>query len=180
MAAGATPYAVCKVALQSMLASYARHSGLSLAAGRIFFPFGPYEHPQRLVPSVVRNLLLGREAPCSHGAQIRNFVHVADVGRAFAVLLDSAVEGAVNIGTEEQVSIAALVASIGERIGRADLVRLGAHAAASYEPPILVPDVRRLYDELAFRPAFTLAEGLADSISFWQDSLERGGAPGAV
>jgi nucleoside-diphosphate-sugar epimerase len=167
----ATPYAICKVALQNMLASYATHQGLSIGWGRIFSPYGPYEHPDRLVPSVVQNLLLDREAPCSHGRQVRNFLHVADVGDAFAALLDSGLVGAVNIGSSERVSIAALVDIIARQIGRPELVRLGARAVSSDEPAILVPDVRRLYEELGWRPGFTLEEGLTDTISWWRGRL---------
>jgi nucleoside-diphosphate-sugar epimerase len=168
---GATPYAACKLALQNMLASYGAAEGLSIAWGRIFSPFGPYEHPERLVPSVVQNLLLNQEAPCSHGRQVRNFLHVADVGDAFAALLDSNLQGAVNIGSAERVSIAALVERIAKRIGRSDLVRLGARASSANEPAVLVPDVQRLYEEVGWRPAFTLDEGLADTIQWWQEAL---------
>jgi nucleoside-diphosphate-sugar epimerase len=173
-ASGAAPYAICKLALQNMLASYSVQYGLSIAWGRIFSLFGPYEHPDRLVASVVRHLLLNQEAPCSHGRQLRNFLHVADVGDAFATLLDSALEGPVNIGSAEQLSIAALVDRIAKLIGRTGLVRLGARAPSTNEPAILVPDVRRLYDEVGWRPGFTLEEGLADTISWWQGALAHG------
>ena len=96
-----TPYAECKIALQQTLADVGRTQGLSTAWGRIFFQFGPHEHPERLVASVIISLLSGREAPCTHGRQIRSFLHVADVGAAFAALLDSELEGAVNIGSGE-------------------------------------------------------------------------------
>jgi nucleoside-diphosphate-sugar epimerase len=172
----AAPYAACKLALQNMLASYGSHYGLSIGWGRIFFPFGPYEHPDRLVPSVVRNLLLNQEAPCSHGRQIRNFLYAADVGDAFAALLDSALEGPVNIGSTDRVSIASLVERIAKLIGRTDLLRLGARATSTNEPGTLVPDVRRLYEEVGWRPGFTLDAGLADTISWWQGQLTRGQA----
>ncbi|HSY08341.1 MAG TPA: NAD(P)-dependent oxidoreductase [Steroidobacteraceae bacterium] len=175
-AAGSTPYAICKLALQEMLASFGSHYGLSSASGRIFFPFGPYEHPERLVPSVVRKLLSDQQAPCSHGRQVRNFLHVADVGDAFAALLDSDLQGPVNIGSSERISIAALVGRIATLIGRPDLLRLGARAAGANEPAVLVPDVHRLYDEVGWRPRFTLEDGLADTIAWWQGMLTRGTA----
>ena len=174
--ASPTPYAICKLALQEMLASYGALGPPSIGWGRIFSPFGPHEHPQRLVPSVVRNLLRNEEAPCSHGRQVRNFLHVADVGAAFAALLDSEVTGAVNIGSTERVSIATLVGCIAAELGRAQLLRLGARAAAADEPAILVPDVSRLYTEVGWRPRFTLNEGLADTIAWWQRELSRGAA----
>ena len=83
-------------------------NSLSSAWGRIFFQFGPYEHPDRLVPSVIRHLLLNQEALCTHGRQIRSFLHVADVGAAFAHLLDSEVQGPVNIGSDERIAAGGL------------------------------------------------------------------------
>jgi nucleoside-diphosphate-sugar epimerase len=169
--AAASPYASCKIALQGILADLGRREQLSTAWGRIFFQFGPYEHPDRLVPSVICNLLLNREAPCSHGRQIRSFLHVADVGEAFAAVLDSALEGPVNIGSDERVALADLVLRIGRQIGRPELLRLGARPAPPQEPPLLVPEIRRLRDEARWRPRFTLNEALSDTIAWWRGRL---------
>jgi nucleoside-diphosphate-sugar epimerase len=166
-----SPYAACKIALQRSLESYGRHHDLSSAWGRIFFQYGPFEHPERLVASVIGNLLRDRDAPCSHGRQIRSFLHVADVGSAFAALLDSDLEGPVNIGSEERVSLAQLVERIALQIGGDGRVRLDAIAANPGEPAILVPDVERLRDELGFQPRFALDEGLADTIAWWRSAL---------
>jgi nucleoside-diphosphate-sugar epimerase len=166
-----SPYAASKIGLQKTLADVGRREHLSTAWGRIFFQFGPYEHPDRLVPFVICNLLQGRAAPCSHGRQIRSFLHVADVGAAFAAVLDSALEGPVNIGSDEPVALADLVERIGRQIGRQDLVQLGARPAAAYEPPVLVPDLHRLRDEAEWRPRFTLNEALSDTVAWWRRTL---------
>jgi nucleoside-diphosphate-sugar epimerase len=166
-----SPYAACKIALQTALADFGRRSPLSTAWGRIFFQFGPHEHRDRLVPYVISNLLLNREAACSHGGQIRSFLHVADVGAAFAAVLHSELEGAVNIGSDERVSLADLIGQIGRQIGRPELVQLGARPSPPQEPPLLVPDVRRLRDEANWRPRFTLHEGLSDTIAWWRGIL---------
>jgi nucleoside-diphosphate-sugar epimerase len=166
----ASPYAACKIALQKRLAEFGQR-GLSTAWGRIFFQFGPHEHPDRLVPSVISSLLSNREAPVSHGRQIRSFLHVADVGAAFATLLDSRLEGPVNVGSDERISLAELLDRIGRRIGRADLVRFGARAAAPQEPALLVPNVERLRVEAGWRPRYSLDEGLSDTIEWWRGRL---------
>lgn len=170
-AAKPSPYAECKIALQRFLAEYSRDSGLSSAWGRIFFQFGPDEYPGRLVPAVIRNLLANREAACSHGRQIRTYLHVADVGAAFALLLDSRLEGPVNIGSGERLSIAELIYAIAGQIGRADLVRLGALEPSAGEPAVLLPDLDRLHGELGFEPRYSLNEGLADTIAWWRHRL---------
>jgi nucleoside-diphosphate-sugar epimerase len=172
--ASVSPYAACKIALQRTLAEFGRREHMSTAWGRIFFQFGPYEHPDRLVPSVIRHLLQDREAPCSQGTQIRSFLHVADVGAAFAAVLDSELEGPVNIGSDERIALADLIGRIGLQLGRADLVRLGARPTPATEPPLLVPRIGRLRDEARWRPRFTLDEGLSDTIGWWRDRLLAG------
>jgi nucleoside-diphosphate-sugar epimerase len=166
-----TPYAASKIALQRSLAQFAAEERLSSAWGRIFFQFGPYEHPDRLVPSVIRHLLMNQEAFCTHGRQIRSFLHVADVGAAFAQLLASDVQGPVNIGSDERIALAELIDRMAREIGRPDLVRLGARNAPSGEPPLLVPDVHRLRDEVGWRPQFSLNEGLRTAIAWWRGQL---------
>jgi nucleoside-diphosphate-sugar epimerase len=170
-AATLSAYVECKIALQRTLADFGREERLSTAWGRIFFQFGPFERPDRLVPFVICNLLLNREAPCSHGRQVRSFLHVTDVGAAFAAVLDSELEGPVNIGSDERITLAELLERIGRQIGRSDLLRLGARPAPAQEPMLLVPAVHRLRDEARWRPRFTLNEGLSDAIAWWRGRL---------
>ena len=166
--AAISPYAQSKIAMQTTLADVGRREHLSTAWGRIFFQLGPYEHPDRLVPTVIRNLLANREALVSHGRQIRSFLHVADVAAAFAAMLDSDVEGPVNVGSDERIALADLMDRIAGQIGGSDLLRLGARPAPPQEPALLVPDIRRLRDEVRWRPRFTLDEALSDTIAWWR------------
>lgn len=161
-------YAAAKIAMHRSLARLGQQYGASTAWGRIFFQFGPGEHASRLVPTVIRSLLAGREALCTAGTQVRSFLHVADVGDAFAALLDSEVQGAVNIGSGERLAVAALIGNIAAQIGRADLVRLGAKPLPAGEPALLVPELSRLHGELGWQPHFTLQTALADTIAWWR------------
>jgi nucleoside-diphosphate-sugar epimerase len=63
----ATPYGVCKHSLQLMLDAFARAASVSAAWGRVFYLYGPHEHPRRLIPSVAQALLAGEEARCTAG-----------------------------------------------------------------------------------------------------------------
>jgi UDP-glucuronate decarboxylase len=168
-----TPYAAGKIDLRNALTEFSRVESMSFAWGRIFFQFGPYEHPDRLVPSVIRHLLLGQEALCTHGRQVRSFLHAVDVGAAFASVLDSGVQGPVNIGSDEPISLAELIQRIARQIDRVDLVRLGARATPEGEPSMLLPDVHRLHNEVKWRPGFSLNEGLADCIAWWRQNLKQ-------
>jgi nucleoside-diphosphate-sugar epimerase len=140
---------------------------VSIGWGRIFFLYGPHEDERRLVASVTRALLAGAPARTTHGRQVRDFLHVADVGDAFAALLDSGVEGAVNVGSGQGVAVADVVQRIAAIAHRPDLLELGALESAADEPPVLVADVGRLRDEVGWHPSRSLDGGLRETVEWW-------------
>jgi nucleoside-diphosphate-sugar epimerase len=166
----ATPYATCKAALGKVMASYAATDDFSFAWGRIFFQYGPYEYPNRLVPSVIRALLEGRKAECSHGRQRRSFLSSIDVGDAFAALADSHVQGAVNIADSRELTIGELVTTIGRLMQRPELIVLNARIAASNEPDVLIAALARLTEQVGWTPRETLESGLEKTIAWWRNN----------
>ena len=168
-------YAGCKHALQVILDAYSSHGNLSYAWGRIFFLYGPYEKPGRLVPSVIRALLSNKEARCSHGNQIRDYMHVEDVADAFVHLLGSNLQGPVNIASGEPMKLEQIIARIAALVGsRQELVRLGALPSPPNEPPVILGDVTRLRRELGWRPTYDLEDGLIQTIAWWKNNLNIG------
>jgi nucleoside-diphosphate-sugar epimerase len=154
-----------------MTESFARQMNISAAWGRIFFLFGPHEHPSRLVASVTRSLLRGERARCSHGEQVRDLLYVQDVADAFVALLESDVSGPVNIASGQPVRLKEVIYRIGEKIGREDLIELGAIAAPANDPPSLVAETIRLNREVGWSPQHSLDEGLESTISWWKNHL---------
>lgn len=161
----ATLYGGCKFAAWTILQAFARTAHFSAAWGRVFFLYGPGEKPGRLVSDVVAALVEGREVALTEGHQRRDFMHVADVGAAFAALLDSAVEGPVNIATGQAASVREVATRLAELAGRADLLRFGARPERPGEPPLVVAAVDRLRNEVGFTPVFPLDRGLANTLS---------------
>src|SRR3546814_145026 len=143
---------------------------MSFAWARLFFLYGLYENPARLVSSVARALLRGEEARCSSGLAIRDFMDVRDAGAALAALASSNVEGPVNIASGAPISVADLVRRLARLAGRDDLLRLGALPDRAGEPPRIVADIARLKVEVGFVPAHDLDSGLRNVLSFWADT----------
>ena len=164
-------YGTCKNALRQIFTEYCRQERISGGWGRIFFLYGPHEATSRLIPSVITALLEGRRAPCTHGGQIRDFLHVDEVASAFCAFLASDVEGVVNVASGRGVSIREVVESIADKIGRRDLLDLGALTASATEPPVLLADTHRLAQEIAWRPTFDLSAGLDHAIEWWKSRL---------
>lgn len=163
----ATLYGACKAALQSVQTQLSSQTGMRAASGRVFHLYGPYEPPARLVPSVIRALIRGEPALCSHGRQVRDWLHVEDVARAFVVILDSTCQGAVNIGSGTPLSIREVTQLIADQIGHPELLQLGAVPASPLDPECLTADISRLRG-LGFAPKFSLLDGLRHTIEWWR------------
>ena len=164
----ATLYGVCKHSLQTILDAYCRETRLSSAWGRIFFLFGPEEHPDRLVSSVIASLLKGDITPCSKGNQLRDFLYVEDVASAFVSILESDIEGPVNIGSGKAVTVKDLVKKICEKIGKYDLIRFGDVPLPSSDPQELIADITQLTKHVEWTPTYDLDAGIEKTIHWWQ------------
>jgi len=167
-----TLYGASKHALRCILDAFARETGINAAWGRIFFLYGPHEHPARLVSSVIRSLLKGEVAQCSHGNQIRDFLYVDDVAEALVALLESDVTGPVNIGSGLPVTIREIVTRIGEKIGRTDLLEFGTLPSPANDPPLLIANVTRLTEEVGWNPRIDLDVGLEQTIEWWKTQIQ--------
>jgi nucleoside-diphosphate-sugar epimerase len=162
-----TLYGKAKKACGELLAEFSAGAGMSSAWGRVFFLYGPHEGRKKLIAAAIYSLLRREPFECSHGMQVRDFLHVADVGRAFAALLDSPVEGPVNIASGSDVTLRTVLSTIGDILDARDLLRFGAQPPAAFDPPRIVASVRRLTDEVGFSPTFDLRSGLEDAVSWW-------------
>jgi nucleoside-diphosphate-sugar epimerase len=167
----ATLYGACKHATQVAAAGVARELGVSLAWGRVFFLYGPGERPGRLVSSVARDLLAGKEVGTSDGRQRRDFMYVGDVARAFVAILESAVSGPVNVASGRPVAVRDLVALIGRASGGLDRVCFGALPLREDEPPVIAGDVRRLTEEVGFHPDTGLEQGIEQTVAWWRQRM---------
>jgi nucleoside-diphosphate-sugar epimerase len=164
-------YGVSKHALHLMLEAISKESALSSAWGRIFYLYGPHEHPDRLVPSVVCSLLRGELARSTEGEQLRDYLHVEDVADALVTLLLSDVRGAVNIASGFPIAVRDIILRIADILDRKDLIRLGALPTRAGEPRLLLADVSRLFQEVGWRPQRDMDEGLRQTIEWWKAEL---------
>jgi nucleoside-diphosphate-sugar epimerase len=165
----ATLYGTCKDALQKVVTAASSEAGISSAWGRLFYLYGPGEHEGRLVPAVIKALLAGEEALCTQGDQIRDYLYVKDAAGALLALLESEVEGPVNIAAGRPIVLRDLIEEAAREVGRPDLVRLGALAAGKDDPKLLLANTRRLNEEVGWLPGYSIQEGLKETVAWWRN-----------
>jgi len=166
-------YGVAKNAVRQLAEAYATQQALSLAWARIFFVYGPHEPLPRLVPSIVSALVNGQPAPCTHGDQFRDYLHVEDVAEACVTVLASELRGPVNVSSGVPVRVRDIAEHVARRVGRPDLLRLGARATPPGDPPLLVGDPRRLIRETGWKARYPLDAGLDHTLDWWAANLAR-------
>jgi len=168
----ATLYGASKHAVQCVLDAFAAQAKISAAWGRVFYLYGPYEHPHRLVAYVIRSLLRGEQARCSQGNQVRDFLYVEDVARAFVGLLESNVSRTVNIASGEGIKLRELIFKIADLLEGRSLVELGSMPTSAGDPDLLLADVSRLRNEVGWTQRWSLEEGLRETITWWKAQPE--------
>jgi nucleoside-diphosphate-sugar epimerase len=169
--ASGTVYGVCKSSLFQLFEALCRETGLSGAWARPFFLFGPYENPERFVASVITSLLREEPARCTHGRQVRDFLYSRDLAAALVFVLEGDFQGPVNIGSGEGVSLSRIARTAAQRIGREELLELGALPAPEGEAERVVADVHRLRSVIGWSPSYSLELGIEETIDWWRHQL---------
>jgi nucleoside-diphosphate-sugar epimerase len=164
----ATLYGAAKASAYLTGSAFSQTKNLSFAWGRIFNLFGPEEPPARIVPALIRSHLSGNPLNCSQGTQLRDFLPVSAVADAFAHICASDIQGPVNIGSGQGITLIELSEKISAAVGRKADVRFGAFRDSG--PARLVPEIERLAREAGWYPP-SIDPGLTETIDWWKSRL---------
>jgi len=128
----------------------------------------------RIVPGTIRSILRGeRPVIRSDGKYIRDYFYVEDGAAAYMLLAERLLENravagnAYNFSNEIQVTVAELVTLILEKMGSS--LKPDIKNEASNEICHQYLSAERAKKELGWRPLFTLEEGLARTVAWYQD-----------
>ena len=167
----ATVYGQCKLAFMEAMDAYCPEMALSAAWARVFLLYGPGEHPARLVASVINALLRGETASCNQGQLARDYLYVEDVAEALAAMVDSNVQGPVNIASGEPVTLAELVDTAAACLDARDRIHIREEPASASESPVFFGDTGRLRNEVGFAPRYSLSAGMAATVAWWKEHV---------
>lgn len=100
-----SPYAASKTAADLIARAYFATYGLPIVITRCSNNYGPYQHPEKLIPFSIMRLMEGKPiAIYGDGKYVRDWIHVEDHCSALALALLKGIPGEVyNIGADEEV-----------------------------------------------------------------------------
>lgn len=101
-----SPYSSSKAAADLIALSYHRTFGTKVIITRCTNNYGPRQYPEKLIPTSIRNLLLGRKVGIyGDGKNIRDWIHVTDhVHGIFKALQYGKIGEIYNFGSQDEFS----------------------------------------------------------------------------
>lgn len=163
-----TLYGIAKNALFQLAAKYSQSVGLNFAWARLFFMFGEGEPEEKFVSYLIRSLLENKTAVCRNPDQRRDYLYIKEVAAALKALLESNVEGAVNVASGNAARLGDLAKDVGEILHKGDLVEFQENSDSG-QPQFLAANTKRLNDEVGWRSS----RGLEDTLREYVEQLQR-------
>lgn len=171
---GQSPYSATKISADKMVESYFCSFNIPVVTIRPFNTYGPRQSTRAVIPTIISQLLHGREMHLGMLDSTRDFTFVTDTAYAMALaaVADNVNGETINLGVGKEISIRDLAKLIGEVFG---------------SDPILIEDPNRLRPEnsevlrlcsnnqkaihlLKWEPKVTLREGLKTTIDWLQEN----------
>ncbi|GAM29125.1 hypothetical protein SAMD00019534_123010 [Acytostelium subglobosum LB1] len=163
------PYAASKAAAEHLVQSYYKSFNLPSIITRGNNVYGPHQYPEKIIPKFINLLLAGEQCTIhGNGQNMRSFLHVDDVVRAFDVVLHKGRVGETyNIGTEFEISNIDVAKTLVELITAGDTSQQQLHKYLSF-----VPD-RPFNDQSYFLNSNKVRQlGWCQQVA-WREGLQR-------
>jgi dTDP-glucose 4,6-dehydratase len=165
-----SPYSAAKAGGDLMALAYARTHGLNVSITRCCNNYGPYQHPEKIIPMFVTNLMDGLEVPLyGDGRNVRGWVHVDDHCQGIQLVLEKGQPGCVyHINGDAEVSDADLTQALLEGCG-ADwgMVAREADRRGDDRRYSLDDSLLRL---MGYAPQIPFSEGLKATVRWYQNN----------
>lgn len=176
------PYAIAKIAGLKLCEAYRREHGTDFISAMPTNLYGPGDNfsltDAHVVPALIRKMHEAKIAGADHvevwgtGTPLREFLHVDDLADACVFLMRRYSDALhVNVGSGEEVSIAALAALVREVVGFTGELRFRADQPEGAPRKLL--DLRRLHD-LGWRASVDLRSGLRQTYDWVLANPARG------
>jgi dTDP-glucose 4,6-dehydratase len=175
-----SPYSASKAASDHLAIAWHRTYGLPVLLSNCSNNYGAYQFPEKLIPLMITNALLGRPLPVyGNGENVRDWLFVDDHARALLAVVQRGKPGeSYNVGSRNERSNIAVVEAICDRL---DELRPRADGASHREAIGFVADrpghdfryaldPTRLETEIGWRAEESFESGLEKTVAWYLEN----------
>jgi GDP-4-dehydro-6-deoxy-D-mannose reductase len=173
-----SPYALSKIAQESVALAYAHRGGLPVVVARAFNHVGPGQRPHFVVPALAERVAMvsrreARVVPVGNLDVRRDFTDVRDVVHAYRLLVEGLAAGSlphgglvVNVASGQSTSIRHILEVLCAQAGLRPEFKVDPALVREEDPPEIRGDASLIGQLTGWRPELALDRTLGD---IWQD-----------
>ena len=159
---------------EAMTMAYHRFHNVDTRIVRIFNTYGPRMRLDdgRVVPNFIGQALRGEPLTVyGDGAQTRSFQYASDLVEGIYRLLHSDFSDPVNIGTQDELSVAEFARLVNDLTGNTAGITFRRDERIKGDPQTRRPDSTRARTVLGWQPVVPLRDGLERTIAYFRSVL---------
>lgn len=165
-----SPYAAAKAGGDLIARSYAHTYGLPVSITRCGNNYGPYQHPEKVIPLFITNLLDGLPVPLyGDGMNIREWIHVDDHCRGIQLATEKGEPGMIyHVGGGTELTNAAMTERLLKFFGLGWEMVEKAPDRLGHDWRYSLAGTR--LRSLGYAPEISFDQGIADTIRWYRDN----------
>ena len=171
-----SPYSASKAAADHLVRAYCNTYGLPITLSNCSNNYGPHQHPEKLIPTIIRNCIMEKKIPIySNGSNIRDWLFVEDHCIAIdKIIREGSLGESYNIGANTELSNLALTQFICQMIAEIKELPVNTYLnLIEFVKDRPGHDFRyainseKIISHLGWKPIFNLKEGLTKTIEWY-------------
>jgi UDP-glucose 4-epimerase len=162
-----TLYGASKLATFQLAQRVSVELGVRFAWLRLFSSYGPTDNPEWMIPYLIQQLLRRERPRLTQAEQRWDYIYVDDVALALQAVLETRdASGCFNVGSGEAISLRAIIETVRDMIDPALPLGFGEIPYRPDQVMHLEADISALTRATGWRPATTIADGLASTVTW--------------
>jgi dTDP-glucose 4,6-dehydratase len=165
-----SPYAAAKAAGELLVASYVATHALDAVVTRGSNTYGPYHHPEKLIPLFVTNAIDDQPLPLyGDGLQVREWLYVSDHAGAIDFVLRNGLSGETyNVAGPTERTNREVVTLLLERLGKPWSLVREVEDRPGHDRRYAMDGAKLA--ALGWQPATSFEDGLAATVDWFRDN----------
>lgn len=166
-----SPYSSSKAGADLLCRAYFHTYGMPVVITRCSNNYGPYQHPEKLIPLFIMNALAGRQVPVyGDGLNVRDWLHVEDHCQAIWLAFEKGAAGEVyNVGGNNERRNIEITKLILKELGKSEDLIKYVEDRLGHDRRYAI-DSAKIQKELGWKPQHTFESGIHQTIKWYLDN----------
>ncbi len=166
-----SPYSASKAASDHLVRAYFHTHNLPITISNCSNNYGPYQHPEKLIPLFITNLIDDKSVPVyGQGTNVRDWIHVDDHNRGIDLILSKGRLGETYcLGGDSEQSNLQITKNILSLMDKSEKMIEYVDDRPGHDLRYAI-DFNKAKRELGWEPQISFSDGLAQAVAWYQEN----------